>query len=1571
MELLRHLRLPTASLPTKLMVALSIVVIAVVAGSATLLVERERGERLRRLEERATRIADLLEQSVAQQLWNADGKAIQRQLDALSPNREVAEVTVSASGYGTVATVGPRPISDATGAVVRVRPITYRQLEALPPQTIGEVRVVLSRAEAEAAFARARWAILGMAAAVALTLCAATSLLVKRLVRTPISRLETMVDRLAAGDLDARCPVDSADELGRLAERVNVMADRLRESTAGVHESEIRFRTFVDHAADAFFLHDDQLIVVDVNRQACESLGYGREELIGMHPRDFDVGLDEASVTRLAERVRAGETVTFESVHRRKDGTVFPVEVRAHRFPQGQHQFRYSLVRDITERKRAEAELQTSEERFRTLVQFSFDVYWETDAQHRFTRQEYSEQLADAPAPGTEIGKTRWEVPYLEPDDEAWRKHRATLDAHLPFRDFELARPTPDGGKRWVSVSGLPMFDSTGRFLGYRGVGRHITERKHAEAELRARQELLDLAQQAARAVAFDWYIGARESENRWSPELEAMYGLEPGAFDRTYQGWKKLIHPDDWPAVKAAINRANESGDVAAEYRVVHKDGTVHWLRARGRMFFDGKGQPERMVGFMIDVTDWRHAEEALRASEARFRMFVDHATDGFFRLDDSSRVIDVNRQACESLGYSREELIGMHPRDFDAGLDASSLARIIERISAGNTVTFETLHRRKDGRVFPVEIRARQFEQGGRRFRLSLARDISDRRRAEEERREHLWFLESMDRINRAMQGTNDLERMMSDVLDAVLDVFACDRAWLIHPCDPDARSWSPAMERTRPEFPGAFAAGTEFPVDRDIAALFAAARASDSVVHFGRRSGTNVPEVADRFTIRSQIAIAVDPKVDRPYLFGIQQCARDRIWTAVEERLFQEIGRRLADALTSLLVIRTLRDSERKLEAAQRLARVGWWERDFTTNRVALSTEVCRIFGIEPVDLPLWHERWLSVIHPDDRGRAGAAAAASLRGDARYDIEYRVLRPDGMERVVHSVGDVTRNSSGQPVRQFGMLQDITELRKAENELRASEARFRTFVEHAADAFLLHDERGTVVDANRQACESLGYSRDELIGMDPSQFSVDLDSRLRRRIAAGEVVNFETRHRRKDGAVFPVEVRIRPIQQHGLPRFLSFVRDISERKRAEQHRLMQHTVAQALSEAETIDEATPKILQAVCERLDWDLGTLWRIDGEAGVLRCAQIWRRPSIELPQFEAATHASTFGPGSGLPGRVWSSRTPACIPDVAREPSFLRADDAARGGLHAAFAFPILVGGEVVGVIDFMSREVRAPDPDLLAVMASIGSQIGQFIERKRAERALEHAEAELAHVARVTTLGELAASIAHEVNQPLAGVVSNASACLRWLGRDVPNLEEAREAATRIVRDGKRAGEVIARVRSLTRKAPTSREQLDVNQTIRDVLALVGDEAKRTDTIIRTRFGADVAPVAGDRVQLQQVVLNLVKNGIEAMTAVTERTRELVITTRNVAPEQVQVTVEDSGIGLDPNAMDKVFEPFYTTKATGMGMGLSICRSIVKNHGGRIWATAKNSPGTMFHFALPNCREQEPNARAE
>jgi len=266
-------------------------------------------------------------------------------------------------------------------------------------------------------------------------------------------------------------------------------------------EREAKIRRLVDANIIGIIIWELGGRILEANDAFLRIVGYEREALVSGRLRWTDLTppewLDRHERRWIPELKMMGTVQPFEKEYFRKDGSRVPVMIGMAAFDEQRDQG-VSFVVDLTERKRSEEALRESEERFRTLVQFSFDVYWESDAQHRFTRQEFAEGLADAPAPGSEIGKTRWEVPSLEPDEEAWRKHRETLDAHLPFRDFELARPTPDGGKRYVSVSGLPVFDKMGRFAGYRGVGRHITERKQAAEALREVQRELAHANRLA-----------------------------------------------------------------------------------------------------------------------------------------------------------------------------------------------------------------------------------------------------------------------------------------------------------------------------------------------------------------------------------------------------------------------------------------------------------------------------------------------------------------------------------------------------------------------------------------------------------------------------------------------------------------------------------------------------------------------------------------------------------------------------------------------------------------------------------------------------------------------------------------------------------------------------------------------------------------------------------------------------------------------------------------------------------------------------------------------------------------
>ena len=372
----------------------------------------------------------------------------------------------------------------------------------------------------------------------------------------------------------------------------------------------------------------------------------------------------------------------------------------------------------------------------------------------------------------------------------------------------------------------------------------------------------------------------------------------------------------------------------------------------------------------------------------------------------------------------------------------------------------------------------------------------------------------------------------------------------------------------------------------------------------------------------------------------------------------------------------------------------------------------------------------------------------------------------------------------------------------------------------------------------------------------------------------------------------------------------------------------------------------------------------------------RAEETLRRSQAYLAEAERLTHTGSFAGDSTTQPLYWSEelyRTFGFDPQQGlptRDQPLERIHPEDRDSFLQAFSRVIdqRVDSEVeyrIVLPDGAIKWVHGIGHPVLNANGELVEVIGTTVditERKHAEEErvrLHQLETDLEHINRVSIMGELTASIAHEVNQPLSGVVSNGSACLRWLAGDTPNIEEARETARRIVRDGRRAAEIIGRIRALTKRTAMPRGKLDLNETIREILPLVGDEAKKKSVMIRTCFGNDVFPVLGDRVQLQQVVLNLVMNGIEAMNTIADRARELLITSRNTDPDQVEVTVEDSGTGLDPDASARIFDAFYTTKPAGMGMGLSICRSILQAHHGRLWATANQGPGTTFHFTLP------------
>ena len=417
--------------------------------------------------------------------------------------------------------------------------------------------------------------------------------------------------------------------------------------------------------------------------------------------------------------------------------------------------------------------------------------------------------------------------------------------------------------------------------------------------------------------------------------------------------------------------------------------------------------------------------------------------------------------------------------------------------------------------------------------------------------------------------------------------------------------------------------------------------------------------------------------------------------------------------------------------------------------------------------------------------------------------------------------------------------MKQANKELGAARAELQKLNETLTALFQSAPDAIVTVDADGRIERANDQAESMFGYTRQELIGqriemLMPARFQMQhaqhwKDYMLQPRMRAMGV-GLELYGRRKNGAEFPVDIMLSPVQTQQGRSVIAVVRDISERKQAEE------------------------------------------------ALRRS----REDLEL--------------------------------------------------------------------------RVQERTAELRQINEQLETEIA---DRKAAERVLFQTQLELARAVRVMTTGELAASIAHELNQPLTGVVTNGDACLRWLAAQPANLDEARAAVGRIIRDGNRASGVLARVRALMKKGEPVKESLDINFVVEEILALTEGEAHDNEVVTRTELAAGLPPVAGDRVQLQQVVLNLIMNAIEGMSAVKDRTRILHIRTAQQSPDSVLVVVQDSGIGLDPAQLERIFDAFYTTKQGGMGIGLSVSRSIIEAHGGRIWAALNEGPGLTFRFDLP------------
>jgi len=460
------------------------------------------------------------------------------------------------------------------------------------------------------------------------------------------------------------------------------------------------------------------------------------------------------------------------------------------------------------------------------------------------------------------------------------------------------------------------------------------------------------------------------------------------------------------------------------------------------------------------------------------------------------------------------------------------------------------------------------------------------------------------------------------------------------------------------------------------------------------------------------------------------------------------------------------------------------------------------------------------------------------------------------------------------------------------------------------------------------------------------------------------GKDFDFEHRLLMPDGSVKHVHVVAHAKRdESGEVEFVGAVMDITERKQAEVLLAGENRLLEMIARG----DSRALILDAMCrlveELASGSLSSILLVDPSANRLRYGAA---PSLPSP-YSAAVDGVVIGPSAGSCGTAAYRGEPVIVSDINTDPLWADYRDVALAhGLRACWSTPIRSSaGKVLGTFAIYYREPRTPTALDHSLIRQIVHLASIAVERKQAEEALEalrEAQTDLARVSRVTTMGELTASLAHEVNQPIAAAVTNANTCLRWLTRDLPDVEEARAAAMRIVKDGTRAAEIVSRIRQVFKKGTSERELVDVNDIIREMTVLLRGETTRYNIIVGMELAADLPQVMADRVQLQQVLMNLMINGTEAMKD-TGEARELTIKSQRMPNQEVVVSVTDSGVGLPPQHTEQIFNAFFTTKPHGTGMGLRISRSIIESHGGRLWA-ADNSPrGARFCFSLPTKAE--------
>jgi len=1242
------------------------------------------------------------------------------------------------------------------------------------------------------------------------------------------------------------------------------------------------------------------------------------------------------------------------------------------------------LRQRITELEAAEIEQVRMERALREREQYSTlrgiidsanALIFSVDGQYRYTsfNQGHANVMKALYGAEIEIGHSLLDYMTVPEDRETAKDNldRALAGEHLveeAYSGEELR------SRRYFQVSHSPIKTETGEIIGVAVLAQDMTEPKRAEEALRENE-----MRYRAIVEAFDGLIYICSQDYRI--EFMNKQLIERTGYDGTGELCFKVLHELDSTCPWCVNDQVFEGKTVRWEVQSP-KDNRWYYVVNTPIYHTDGSISKQAMIS---DITERKTAEMQILASEQLFRALVENSPDFIARYDREFRRVYVNPAIQKLFGRPVEDVLNQTPADqspvYAPDVYIDQLRQVIETAAE---CAVEMPFRTAQGETHWGHMRfVPEFGPDGQVATvLAIGRDIHEIKQAEQERLAHLRFFECMDQINRAIQGTTDLEQMMSDVLDVVLSIFECDRAFLLYPCDPEAATWWVPMERNRPEYPGILALGQEMRMDPDVAETFRLLLASDGPVKFGPGTPYPLPkDVSERFGFQCFMSMALHPKVGQPWQLGIHQCAYARIWTAEEERLFQEIGRRLGDGLGTLQAYHQLQDSEERYRLIAENTADTITVFDLNLKPIYVSPSVLKLRGytveeamtqsldesLTPASLQTVNKLLAEQVILETDETADPARPVLL--------ELEVYCKNGATIWVELAASILKDTHFKPTGLLAVVRDITERKQAEDALRQNREAALRFSEQLAalqQVTIQLSKAESSDDLCRRAVElarsHLGFDRvgiwfiEEDGGFMRGSFGTDEQGKLRDE----RDLRIEFRH---EGLGWQVFSQKQPVAYS-------------------EHTTLVHQ-GQELGEG------------------NHAAGALWDGDQVIGLVYSDNLISHHPITEQQLEIlGLYATTLG---HLLERTWA--------EEERERLAIQIREQARELQHILATVPegvLLLDGEKRIVRD---NPVAEKDLAVLAgvkrgdVLTHLGNRSldelltspptrGLWHEVKADQRIFEviakpmdndlepehwvlvindvtqarEVREQLQQQERMAAVGQLAAGIAHDFNNIMAIIVLYAQMTAQVEALP-PHVQERMEI---INQQARHATRLIQQILDFSRRSVLERQPLDLFPLLKEQCKLLERTLPENIEVSLDSEPAEYI-VNADLTRMQQVLMNLAVNARDAMpeggklrftlsrTAPTDKIR-CVACDEVPSGEWVRIVVADTGSGIPSETLPHIFEPFFTTKAPGQGTGLGLPQvyGIVGAHEGHIDVSTKMGKGTTFVIDLPPLLTRRP-----